>query len=147
MVKAVLCFTMLLVLTACSKLPFLGKPAVAEIPIETLCTEYFEEPGETLRARIDQLDLMAEGDWERVEEKRIEGGMSVCAMHAAWGEEHSRRDHESVLGPTTRYIFDRGGHHYAHINVKGGVVTSWSTLDRGQPERKRLFGFLPLPAL
>ena len=134
-------------LAACT-LPWEKAVAPAQMSDRALCAAYFETPDEQLRAQIEVRSLIDVEHWERVEEKQLAGGMSLCAMHAAWGDDYDTRDYASVLGATTQYIYDRGGYRESYIYVKDGVITSLSTFDRAEPGgRKGLFSLVPVSKL
>ncbi|MGI9305349.1 MAG: hypothetical protein ACR2RB_22005, partial [Gammaproteobacteria bacterium] len=138
---------LMVAMTACS-LPWKKSLSPAQMSGHALCVAYFEDAGEQHRAQIEARGLIDEAHWESVEENKLASGMSLCAMHAAWGDDYDKREYTSVLGPTTQYIYDRGGYREAYIYVKDGGVTSLSTFDRAEPGgRKGLFSLVPVSNL
>lgn len=92
-------------------------------------TNMFSTGGEveSYRQEIEWRGLLTPEEWRLVEKKKIQQGMSVCALKASWGYSKDNRSVGS-WGVHIQHIFkcDICSVPHAYVYSENGFVTGWS---------------------
>lgn len=86
--------------------------------------------GETARqykTELERRNILSASEWQTVNSKQIQRGMSLCALYASWGRPSRENNSTGSWGTHTQHVYNAGLRHVrpTYVYTQNGVVKSW----------------------